>query len=102
MTVTPDGKFLYLVFSNSTGQSVKGFAVNPSAGTFTAIQGGAINNANTITVDSSGKFAYVTLVTSSNFVLATYSIDPASGVLTQMSQATSPVSDDPSDMVVVP
>lgn len=100
--LTPDGKFLYLVFSNTAGQSVKGFAVNPAAGKFTAIQGGATNNANSITVDSSGKFAYVTLVTSTNFVLATYSIDPASGALTQMSQAASPISDDPNDMVSVP
>ena len=101
-TLTPDGKFLFLVFSNAAGQSVKGFAVNPSTGKFTAIQGGAINNANSITIDSSGKFAYVTLVTSTNFVLASYNIDTGSGALTQMSQAPSPVSDDPNDMVAVP
>ena len=101
-TLTPDGKFLYLVFSNAAGQSVKGFAVNPSAGKFTAIQGGEINNANTITIDSSGKFAYITLATSTNFVLASYSVDPVTGALTQVSQAPGPVSDDPNDMVMVP
>jgi 6-phosphogluconolactonase (cycloisomerase 2 family) len=101
-TLTPNGKFLYVVFSNSAGQSIKGFAVDPEARKFTAIQGGAINNANTITIDSSGKFAYVTLVTSTNFILATYSIDSGTGALTQMSQVPNPISDDPNDMVVVP
>ena len=102
VTLTPDGKFLYVVLFNSAGQSIKGFAVDPSSQKFTAIQGAAIDNANTITIDGSGKFAYVTLVTSTNFVLATYSIDPNTGALTKMSQATSPVSDDPNDMIVVP
>jgi len=101
-TATPSGKFLYLAFFNASGQSVKGFAVDPAAGKFTAIQGGSISMANTIAVDGSGKFAYVTLATSTNFVLATYSIDPGTGALTQISQAPSPVSDDPYDVVVVP
>lgn len=99
---TPSGKFLYLAFENASGQSVKGFAVDPAEGKFTAIQGGSINMATTITVDSSGKFAYVTLATATNFVLATYSIDPGTGALTQLSQSPSPVSDDPYDVVAVP
>ncbi len=101
-TLTPDGKFLYVVFFNSTGQSIKGFAVDPSSQKFTAIPGAAIDNANTITIDGSGKSAYVTLVTSTNFVLATYSIDPNTGALTKISQAARPVSDDPNDIIVVP
>ncbi len=102
VTLTPDGKFLYIVLFNSAGQSIKGFAVDPSNQKFTAIQGGTIDKSNTITIDGSGKFAYVTLVTSTNFVLATYSIDPNTGALTKISQAARPVSDDPNDIIVVP
>lgn len=102
LTSTPDGKFLYAVFFNSAGQSIKGFAVDASSQKLTAIQGASIDNANTITIDGSGKFAYVTLATNTNFVLATYSIDPNTGALTKISQAASPVSDDPNDMIVAP
>lgn len=96
MSLTPDGKFLYVAFNESNVVStVKGYAVNPAAGTFTAIAGAVVNGATTVTVDGSGKVAYI-----SDSQLSTYTIDPATGTLTRTSQAAEPTSDTPQDMAV--
>src|SRR5215510_1558324 len=90
LTLTPDGKFLYIAFFTAAGSSsVKGYAVNPSAGTITPISNAVVNGASTVTVDLSGKFAYI----SSIGKLTTYSIDPTTGVLTPMSTTNAPSSD---------
>ena len=79
LSLTADGKFLYIAFNESLVVStVRGYAVNPAAGTFTAIPGAVVNGATTITADGSGKFAYT-----SNSQLSTYTIDPATGALTR-------------------
>lgn len=94
MCLTPDGKFLCVAFNKSNVVStVKRYAVNPAAGTFTAIAGAVVNNATA--VDGSGKVAYI-----SDSRLSTYTIDPATGSLTRTSQAAQPTSDTPQDMAV--
>ncbi|HEY6308793.1 MAG TPA: beta-propeller fold lactonase family protein [Candidatus Angelobacter sp.] len=107
LALTPDGRFLYVAAVTpvtAANSTVKGYSVNPAGGTFTPIAGAVVNNASSVTVDLSGQRAYVS-VKPGPFVglqLVIYSIDPASGALTQIGQASAPVSDDPSDMVVVP
>ncbi|HZS26364.1 MAG TPA: beta-propeller fold lactonase family protein [Candidatus Angelobacter sp.] len=102
LELTPDGKFLYVAAftdtATSANQTVKGYAVNPGAGTFTPIPGAIVNNVDSVTIDFSGKFAYI----SSPGSLFTYSIDPTTGALTQLSHTTAPSSDDASDLVTVP
>jgi 6-phosphogluconolactonase (cycloisomerase 2 family) len=99
MSLTPDGRFLYITFQNGPGPDshVKGYAVNPIAGSFTPIAGAAVTNASSVNVDGSGKFAYV-----SQTQLSTFRIDPATGALTPVSQAAQPVTDLPTDIVIVP
>ncbi|HET9283221.1 MAG TPA: beta-propeller fold lactonase family protein [Candidatus Angelobacter sp.] len=102
LQLTPDGKFLYVAAFTDTAtganQTVKGYAVNPAAGTFTPIPGAVVNNVDAVTIDFSGKFAYI----SAPGTLFTYSIDPATGALTQLAHTTAPSSDDASDLVTVP
>lgn len=102
LALTPDAKFLYVASSpqNNSSQvfAVNGYAVNLTAGTFTAISGAVVNNVNTVNVDHSGKFAFI----SSPGNLVTYSIDPNTGALMQVAQTTAPASDNPFDMVTVP
>lgn len=102
LQLTPDGKFLYVAAFTDTAtganQTVKGYAVNPAAGTFTPIPGAIVNNVDAVTIDFSGKFAYI----SAPGTLFTYSIDPATGALTHLSHTTAPSSDDASDLVTVP
>lgn len=97
VSLTADGKFLYVASNqNATVITVKGYAVNPVTGIFTAIPGAIVNNASTVTLDGSGKFAYIT----EGSLLSTYSINPATGALTRVSQTAQPVSDTPADMAV--
>jgi 6-phosphogluconolactonase (cycloisomerase 2 family) len=102
LALTPDGKFLYAtaVPQSSSGgmQTLKGYAVNPSAGTFTPVSGAMINGVTTVNIDHSGKFAFISAVGN----LMTFSIDPNTGALTQVAQTNSPSSDNPFDMVTVP
>ena len=97
MSLAPDGKFLYMTFQNTGESHVKGFAVDPAAGVFTAIAGANLNNATSINVDGFGRFAYV-----SQGQLVTYKIEPATGALTSVSQTPQPVSDIPLDITLVP
>jgi len=101
VTLTSDGKFLYIASVTQTStdlvKTVKGYAVNRSAGTITPIAGAVVNGATTVVLDLSGKFAYISSVGK----LTTYSIDATTGALTQMSQTTAPSSDNPNDMVTV-
>jgi len=97
MSLSPDGKFLYMTFQNGVESHVKGFAVNPLAGSFTPIAGATVADANGINVDGSGKFAYVAQIQ-----LSTFKIDSATGALTLASQAAQPVTDLPTDIVLVP
>ena len=102
LQLTPDGRFLYVAAFTDTAtganQTVKGYAVNPAAGTFTPIPGAVVNNVDAVTIDFSGKFAYI----SAPGTLFTYSIDPATGALTQLAHTTAPSSDDASDLITVP
>lgn len=102
LALTPDGGFLFVAASTSTPggfvNTVKGFAVNPSAGTFTPLALAVVNNVTTVSVDFSGRFAYVSSVGN----LFTFSIDPATGALTQVAHTTAPSSDDANDVTTVP
>lgn len=100
ITLAPNGRFLFVAASpnNSSSQTVKGYAVNPVAGTFAAIPGAVVNNATSVTLDHSGGFAYISSVGD----LTTFAIDAISGALRPVSQTTAPSSDDANDMVVVP
>lgn len=95
VSLSPDGRFLYMAFGSPDTGHVKGWAVNPAAGTFTPIAGVNIANANTVNVDGLGKFAYV-----SQSALVTYKIDANTGALTQVSQAPQPWSDAPDDIAL--
>ena len=97
MALAPNGKFLFVNFQNGMDNHVTGFAVNPAAGTFTAIAGAAVANANSVNVDDSGKFVYI-----SQAQLATYKIDPVTGALTLVSQTPQPFTDIPSNIVLSP
>jgi 6-phosphogluconolactonase (cycloisomerase 2 family) len=97
MSLSPDGKFLYMTFQNGVESHVKGYAVNPLAGSFTPIAAATVANANSINVDGSGRFAYVAQVQ-----LATYRIDANTGALTLASQASQPVTDLPTNIVLTP
>lgn len=96
LSLTPDGRFLYIVFGSPDLGHVKAWAVNPAAGSFTPVAGVQINNATTINVDGSGKFAYV----SQQRQLVTYRLDPNSGALTAVSTSAEPWSDLPQDIVL--
>jgi 6-phosphogluconolactonase (cycloisomerase 2 family) len=100
--LTPGGRFLFVAAftQTSTGanETVKGYAVNPAAGTFVPVGGAIVNNVDSITIDLSGKRAYI----SAAGTLFTYGIDPTTGALTQLSRTTAPSSDDPNDVVTVP
>lgn len=96
MSLSPDGRFLYIAFGSPDAGHVKGWAANPAAGTFTPIAGLNIANANTVNVDGLGKFAFI-----SQGMLVTYKIDPNTGALTQVSQAAQPWSDAPDDIALV-
>lgn len=96
LALTPDGRFLYVV--SLTTMSVKGYAVNPAAGTFIPIAQAIVNNVDSVTIDLSGKFAFI----SAPGALFTYSIDPTTGALTQQSRTTAPSSDNPNDMATIP
>jgi 6-phosphogluconolactonase (cycloisomerase 2 family) len=97
MALSPNGKFLFVNFQNGMDNHVTGFAVNPAAGTFTAIAGAAVANANSVNIDASGKFVYI-----SQAQLATYKIDPVTGALTLVSQTPQPFTDIPSNIVLSP
>jgi 6-phosphogluconolactonase (cycloisomerase 2 family) len=102
MALTPDGKLLYVAAFTPTAtganQTVKGYAVNPLAGTFIPIAAAVVNNVSTVTLDLAGRFAFI----SSPGNLFTYSINPTTGALQQLSHTTTPSSDDAFDMVTVP
>jgi len=100
LTLTPDGRFLFVAASPTSGsETVKAYAVNPTAGTFTAIPGAVVNNVTSVTIDRSGHFIYISAVGN----LSTFSIDPVTGTLTVVSRTgNGPSSDDPNDMVVAP
>jgi 6-phosphogluconolactonase (cycloisomerase 2 family) len=100
LELTPDGRFLFVaaVSSNGATQTVKGYAVDPVAGTFRAIPGAVVRNVTSVTVDRSGSFVYISSVGN----LTTFAVDPATGALTFRSQANAPSSDDANNMVVVP
>jgi 6-phosphogluconolactonase (cycloisomerase 2 family) len=102
LALTPDGRFFYIaaVPQNSSGQTqtLKGYAVNPSSGTFTPIASVALTGVTTVNIDHSGQFAYISSVGN----LVTYSINQNTGALTQVAQTSAPSSDNPFDMVVVP
>jgi DNA-binding beta-propeller fold protein YncE len=100
LTLTRDGRFLFVSAApnGAVSETVKGYAVNPAAGTFTAIAGAVVTGVTSVTLDRSGGFAYISSVGS----LTTFRIDPLTGALTPVSQATGPSSDDANDMVVVP
>lgn len=97
MQLSPDGKFLFVTFQNNIESHVKGFAVNPAAGTFTAIAGAVVAGGTSVNVDGSGKFVYI-----SQAMLATYALDPVTGALTLVSQTAQPFTDIPSDIVLSP
>ncbi|HLJ86238.1 MAG TPA: beta-propeller fold lactonase family protein [Candidatus Angelobacter sp.] len=94
LTLAPSGTFLYVAAFPGASNTVKGYAVNPSAGTFTPIANAVVNNVTTVTLDRSGRFAYI----SDAGDLFTYSIDPTTGALTQLFHTTGPSSDDATDM----
>ncbi len=96
LSLTPDGRFLYIVFGSPDLGHVKAWSVNPAGSSFAPIPGVQISNANTINVDGSGKFAYV----SQQRQLVTYQLDPGSGALTAVSQAAEPWSDLPQNVVL--
>ncbi len=99
LELTPDGKFLYIASVTQAGnQTVRGYAVNPAAGTFAPVARAVVNNVTSVTVDLSGKFAYI----SSPGNLTIFGIDANTGSLTQLSQTSAPSSDNPNDMVTVP
>ncbi len=99
MSLSPDGKFLYIAFQDNAGSSqVKGFLIDPAAGTFAAIAGATVANATSVNVDGSGKFAFV----SQGQQLVIFKIDPATGALTAASQAPQPWSDIPDDVALTP
>lgn len=100
LTLTPDGRFLFVAASPSSGtETVKGYAVNPTAGTFTAIPGAVVNNVTSVTVDRSGSFVYISAVGN----LFTFSVNPLTGALTLLSRTSNgPTSDDPNNVVVAP
>ncbi|HEX7287561.1 MAG TPA: beta-propeller fold lactonase family protein [Candidatus Angelobacter sp.] len=97
MSLSPDGRFLYITFQNGVESHVKGYAVNPLVGSLTPIPAATVANAASINVDGSGRFAYV-----AQLQLSTFRIDPATGALTLVSQTLQPVTDIPSNIVVVP
>jgi 6-phosphogluconolactonase (cycloisomerase 2 family) len=97
ITLSPNGRFLYMAFGSPDTGHVKGWAVNPDTGNFVPIAGASLSNANTINVDGSGLFAYV-----SQQKLVTYEVDPTTGALTQVSQAAQPWSDLPDNVALIP
>lgn len=99
MSLTPDGKFLYMIFGTPSGPChLLGFAVDPASGSFLPVPAASIASAFTVNVDGSGKFAYI----SEDLELVTYAIDPATGALTPLSRTSRPRSDIPSDMILTP
>jgi 6-phosphogluconolactonase (cycloisomerase 2 family) len=100
LTLTPDGRFLFAAASpsNALNPTVKGYAVDPATGTFTAIAGAVVTGVTSVTLDRSGGFAYI----SSVGILTTFAINPVTGALTSVSEAAAPTSDDANDMAVVP
>lgn len=100
LALTPDGRFLFVAASPNGGlaETVKGFAVVPSAGTFTPLARAVVTNVTSVTVDLSGSFAYISNVGD----LFTFSIDPATGTLTLVSRTTGPSSDDANNVVTAP
>lgn len=103
LAVTPNGKFLYVASFNNNA-IVKGYAVNPSSGTFTPVAGAVVSNADSITIDASGRLAYVSVLAPSQpNQLVIYRIDDATGALIQIAaQPSAPFSDDANDVVTVP
>ncbi len=99
MSLSPDGRFLYIAFQDNAGNSqVKGFLIDPAGGTFAAIAGATVANATSVNVDGSGKFAFI----SQGQQLVIFRIDPATGALTAASQAPQPWSDIPDDVALAP
>ena len=96
LVLSPDGRFLYVAAFPGTISTVKGYAVNPSAGKFAPISGAVIDNASSVTLDLSGKFAYITQNLDG---LTVYSIDSMTGGLTRVSHAAGPFSDDANDVI---
>jgi 6-phosphogluconolactonase len=103
LALTQDGKFLY-VASASSNAIVKGYAVNPSLGTFTPVAGAVVMNAESITIDASGRLAYVSVFAPPGpGELVVYRIDDATGAFVQVAaQPSAPFSDDANDVVTVP
>jgi len=101
LALTPDGRFLYIQTFSATGnpnETVKGYALNPSAASFMPIPNAVVNNVSSVAVDLSGKFAYISSVGD----LFTYAIDPTTGALTQIAHSSGPSSDDPLDVATAP
>jgi 6-phosphogluconolactonase (cycloisomerase 2 family) len=80
------GKFLYVV-SNAGSQGIYGFAVNPTDGTLTALNGGAAfatgSGPLSLTFDASGAYLYVANVTGNS--VSGYAVNAATGALTPLS-----------------
>lgn len=107
LALTPGGKFLFVasfsVTPSGASQTVKGYAVNPSSGSFVPLAGAVVNDASSVTIDGSGKLAYVSVALTAPLRLFIFNLDPATGVLTQIGvQSNAPFSDDPNDVVTVP
>jgi Lactonase, 7-bladed beta-propeller len=99
LALTPDGRFLFVAAAPAGGAAtVKGYAVNPTAGTFAAISQAVITNVTSVTVDRSGSFVYISALGE----LLTFSVDPVTGALTSIAHTTAPSSDNANDMIVVP
>ncbi|HEY6308807.1 MAG TPA: beta-propeller fold lactonase family protein [Candidatus Angelobacter sp.] len=99
LALTPDGRFLFVAASPAgSAATVKGYAVNPTAGTFTAISQAVVINVTSVTVDRSGSFVYISDVGD----LFTFSVDPLTGALTPIAHTNAPSSDKANNMIVVP
>jgi 6-phosphogluconolactonase len=87
LVVTPNGKFLYSLGSNSSGgcgsNNISGLAVNPSTGALTTVPGSPFSDGELPlrgVVDSKSKFLFVADQTPDK--ISVFSIDPTTGALT--------------------
>jgi len=96
LVVTPNGKFLYSLGSNSGGgcgsNNISGLAVNPTTGALTAVPGSPFSDGELPlrgVVDSQSKFLFV--ADQAPDKISVFSIDPNTGALTAVTGSPFPV-----------
>ena len=96
MSLTPDGKFAYVVY----GQAIWGYAIDSGTGAVAAVSRSPFATGvdpGSFAIDSSGKYSFVN---TEDGTLTSYSINSSSGILSPITGAVAQIGSGASVMTV--